>query len=437
MKAGSAELFDSFRKVVVPIFTLLILLKISFSSFDTTTYSLLRNLESSINGSLPLDQPERKNIIQPVSPGITTSTNNSEKVGIKQQTCNIFVGKWVSNPKGPYYTNETNCVIDDRQNCMKFGRPDRDFLHWRWKPDDCELPLFDAGQFLEIVRGKTLAFVGDSLERNQMQSLVCLLASAAIPVDISETTDTRYRRWLYKDYNFTIMALWSPQLIKSNLSNPNGDPYYGVMNLYLDKADDVWASQVDKLDIVIISGGQWFFRPFLFYENYQLIGCHKCNEKNVTQHTHYYGYRMAFRTAFKTLLSHKKLKGRLVMLRPFSPAHFENGEWNTGGNCNRTRPFKNQEMKLDGYELKMYMTQLEEFKAAEREGRKKGVKFRLLDTTEAMVMRPDGHPNHYGHWPHEKKLPDCVHWCMPGPVDTWNELLLATLKMEGDGFIQT
>lgn len=175
MKGGVAEFFDSFRKVVLPIATLLLLLKITFSSFDTTTDSLLRKRESSLNGSVPLDQPE-----QLVSPGITTSTNYSAKTGMNQQTCNIFVGKWVPYPKGPYYSNETNCVIDDRQNCMKFGRPDSDFIHWRWKPNDCELPLFDATQFLQLVRGKTLAFVGDSLARNQMQSLVCLLAIVSI-----------------------------------------------------------------------------------------------------------------------------------------------------------------------------------------------------------------------------------------------------------------
>ncbi|WMV17257.1 hypothetical protein MTR67_010642 [Solanum verrucosum] len=285
MKSGPAELFKSFRKIVLPILTLLLLLKITFSSFDTNTYSLLQNIES-----LPINH---KAITQLLSPGIT---NNSEKTGEKQQLCNIFVGKWVPNPKGPYYTNETNCVIDDRQNCMKYGRPDSDFLHWRWKPNDCELPLFDANQFLEIVRGKTLAFVGDSVARNQMQSLVCLLSSA----------------------------------------------------------DDAWASQVDKADIVIISGGQWFFRPFLYYENDQLIGYYLCNDKNVTKQSHFYGYRMAFRTAFKTFLNLKKLKGRLVMLRPYSPSHFENGEWNNGGNCNRTRPFKKEEMKLDGYEEDVY-----------------------------------------------------------------------------------
>jgi len=63
---------------------------------------------------------------------------------------------------------------------MKYGRPNMDFLKWRWKPDRCELPLFDPNQFLELMRGKTLAFVGDSLARNQMQSLMCLLSQVSL-----------------------------------------------------------------------------------------------------------------------------------------------------------------------------------------------------------------------------------------------------------------
>lgn len=54
-----------------------------------------------------------------------------------------------------------------------------EFLKWRWKPDGCELPLFDPVAFLEIVRGKSIAFVGDSLARNQMQSLICLLSKVS------------------------------------------------------------------------------------------------------------------------------------------------------------------------------------------------------------------------------------------------------------------
>lgn len=101
-------------------------------------------------------------------------------IGFKKE-CDISIGKWVPFTKGPYYTNATCSLIIDQQNCIKFGRPDTEFMKWRWKPDECELPLFDAVQFLELVRGKSLTFVGDSVGRNQMESLLCLLASVSAP----------------------------------------------------------------------------------------------------------------------------------------------------------------------------------------------------------------------------------------------------------------
>jgi hypothetical protein len=35
-----------------------------------------------------------------------------------------------------------------------------------------------------------------------------------------------------------------------------------------------------------------------------------------------------------------------------------------------------------------------------------------------------------------KKSQDCVHWCLPGVPDTWNELLYALLFKEGWGLGQ-
>ena len=113
----------------------------------------------------------------------TTSSNNSSNniTGSFDQsdvstTCNIFSGEWIPNNDAPYYTNETCGVIHEYQNCMKHGRPDTGYLKWRWKPDGCELPVFDPAEFLELVRDKSLAFVGDSVARNHMQSLICLLS---------------------------------------------------------------------------------------------------------------------------------------------------------------------------------------------------------------------------------------------------------------------
>ncbi|XP_061342694.1 protein trichome birefringence-like 19 [Gastrolobium bilobum] len=348
--------------------------------------------------------------------------------------CNIFSGNWVPYPKGPYYDNGTCPFISDKQNCFIHGRPDRDFLKWRWKPHECELPLFDASLFLKLVRGKSMAFVGDSVGRNQMESLLCLLNSVTHPEDITarytSKADIYFKWWLYADYNFTLTLLWSPFLVNSTKTYLNDSSFYNSENLYLDEADKAWTSQIENFDYVIFSGGQWFFRPLTFYENGEVVGCQKC--PNMTE-LDFYGYRNAFRTALRTIGNLKGFKG-LTFLVTHSPNHFENGVWNKGGGCNRTQPVTSMEekTKVHPYGLeKLHEIQKEEFTEAEKEARKKGLHFGLIDITDAMLMRPDGHPHKYGHSLDKNvSVNDCVHWCMPGPIDTWNEFLLYMMKTE-------
>ncbi|KAL6994052.1 hypothetical protein U1Q18_012158 [Sarracenia purpurea var. burkii] len=413
---------NSPKKAILLILTIVILTTIPLylheNSSELNFKGGLVPLNPKINQSLPLRFPG----------GITTKNPTSIPL---EPICNIFNGTWVEYPGGAYYTNTSECEIDDRENCMKFGRPDTEFLKWRWKPNECELPIFHAAQFLELVRGKFMAFVGDSVGRNQMQSLMCLLASVARPVDLSRAQNKSFRHWLYVKYNFTLATFWSTHLVRAYDADPNGFSYMSLMNLHLDEVDEAWSTKIENFDYVIVSVGPWFFRPMVFYEKGQVVGCHECHKNNVTELSRGFGYRMAFRTTFRTLLSLPNYKG-ITFLRTISPPHFENGEWNTGGTCGRTRPFKKEEKKLDGYTMELYLAQVEEFWAAKREGRRRGLKFRLLDTTEAMVLRPDGHPGHYGHGTDEKvTIPDCVHWCLPGPIDAWNEFLLQMLKMEG------
>ncbi|GMN27079.1 hypothetical protein TIFTF001_046107, partial [Ficus carica] len=313
--------------------------------------------------------------------------------------CDIFRGEWVYDPNRlPFYTNFTCPEIFDQQNCMKFGRPDSDFLKWRWKPAGCELPPFDALRFLELVNGKSMAFVGDSVARNQMQSLLCLLATVEYPADVSQTTSARFKRWLYTTHNFTLASFWSPYLIKSTeTTKPNGTTK-SLTNLYLDEAHTNWTSQIEAFDFVIISAGRWFFGPKMFYEKGHVVGCHFCMRKDTKNLTMFYGYKRAFRTAFEALLGLESFKGE-VILRTLSPAHFENGEWNKGGECKRTEPVSRAEMKVNWGDWEMYKSQIEVVRGVEREGKKRGLKIRVLDVTEAMAVRPDGHPNHFGHWP--------------------------------------
>ncbi|KAK7266715.1 hypothetical protein RIF29_19366 [Crotalaria pallida] len=377
---------------------------------------------------LPLSLMRNSNESSPTISTINNSLENSTEV----KQCNIFTGKWVPYPEGPYYSNDTCHWIINEENCMKFGRPDREFLHWRWKPDECELPLFNATQFLQLVKGKKMVFVGDSVGKNQMQSLLCLLSQVSEPEDISlkYTSDVTYfKRYYYADHNFTLANLWSPYFVKASDADPNGHTFDSIMRIYLDEADEAWASEVEDFDIVMISAGHWFFRPLLYYENGQLVGCNKCGKENVTDLSYLYGYKKAFRTAFQTLIDLKRFKG-VTYFRTFSPAHFENGDWNKGGNCVRTKPYTKEEMKLDEFVLEVYLTAVEEFKAIEKEATQRGLQFSMLNTTEIMLLRPDGHPNNFGHARDEnKKYNDCVHWCLPGPVDTWNEFLLYMLEL--------
>ncbi|KAJ1393960.1 PMR5 N-terminal domain [Sesbania bispinosa] len=349
------------------------------------------------------------------------------------QSCNIFSGKWIPYPEQPYYNNETCPFIIPQLNCFASGRPDSGFLKYRWKPHDCDLPLFDATQFMKLVQGKSLAFVGDSMGRNQMQSLLCLINNVAHLEDITgryTSKDDQYFKWWFSaDYNFTIAALWSPYLVKSIDADPNGFSFSSVMNLYLDEADEAWARRIQNFDYVIISAGQWFYRPLKFYENGQVVGCQKCHDMS---ELNFYGYKKAFRTAFRTIINLKGFQG-LTFLVTQSPKHFENGDYDNGGACDRTKPFTLEERQVyqHGDLLQaLYRIQIEEFMTAKKEAKKNGLHFGLIDITDAMAMRPDAHPNRYGRMVNKNvRVNDCAHWCVPGPVDTWNEFLLSVMKL--------
>ncbi|KAL1557001.1 protein trichome birefringence-like 19 [Salvia divinorum] len=340
---------------------------------------------------------------------------------MNQVGCDIFTGEWVPDPDAPYYTNKTCWAIHEHQNCMKYGRPDSDFIKWKWKPDDCDLPAFNPFHFLHLLRDKSMAFVGDSVGRNQMQSMICLLSKVEYPIDDSPTSDEQFKRWKYANYNFTLEYFRSPFLVRSEERDSDGPTHTGLFNLYLDEFDESWTSHIDSVDYLVLNTGHWFTRPAVYYENRRVVGCHFCQLPNTADLHIAYAYRRAFRTAFGAVNSRRSFGG-VTFLRTFAPSHFEGGLWNEGGDCVRRRPFRSNETILEGVNLDLYMIELEEFRAAEKEGKKR---WRLIDTTQAMLLRPDGHPSKYGHWPNQNVTlyNDCVHWCLPGPIDNWAQML--------------
>nr|POF00362.1 protein altered xyloglucan 4-like [Quercus suber] len=108
---------------------------------------------------------------------------DQDKPHKKKEHCDLSKGHWIREPRGSYfYTNSSCATIPNSKNCFKQGRMDKDFLNWRWKPDQCELPRFDAKFFLQIVQGKIMAFIGDSVARNHIESLLCLLSQVSLQI---------------------------------------------------------------------------------------------------------------------------------------------------------------------------------------------------------------------------------------------------------------
>lgn len=62
------------------------------------------------------------------------------------------------------------------------------------------------------------------------------------------------------------------------------------------------------------------------------------------------------------------------------------------------------------------------------------LRIEAVDVTKLSLLRPDGHPGPYLYpFPFANGIPDrvqndCVHWCLPGPIDTWNGILLDIIK---------
>ncbi|XP_066374810.1 xyloglucan O-acetyltransferase 2-like [Miscanthus floridulus] len=358
-----------------------------------------------------------------------------------ERSCNYAVGNWVWAPGHARRYNATECNAKESHDCIRNGRPDTGYLDWRWQPaGGCPLPAFDAAAFLSAVRGKHVAFVGDSMARNQAQSLICLL-SAAFPYRLLYR-DTgpgprkhNFWRYAFPDYDVRVSFYWYPFLVRA--TGKAEDERVPYNHVHLDQPGDRWAADADTIDVAVLGAAHWLLNGAIYYNGSVVIGAHNAPaEMNYTGIGYAWPLRVAYRAAVERLMSTAGGRARTVVLATFSPSHFEGKSTKDPTACAKTEPYKEGESDMEWLYREVRDVVYDEANAARaRSGNDSATRIEVLDVSKLASMRPDGHPGLYMH-DHpfangkttEGMYSDCLHFCLPGPVDTFNEILLQILR---------
>ncbi|MBA0571454.1 hypothetical protein Golob_005028 [Gossypium lobatum] len=346
-----------------------------------------------------------------------------------EEGCDIFSGKWVKDELTRPHYDESECpYIQPQLTCRAHGRPDTEYQKWRWQPHGCDIPRFNATLMLESLRGKRMMFVGDSLNRGQYVSMVCLL-HRLIPEDkksMETYNNDALTVFRVKDYNATIEFYWAPFLLESNSDN-------AVVHRISDRI--VRKGSMNKhgrhwkgVDILV-------FNTYLWWVTGQdmkiLKGSFKDVEKEIMQMSTEDAYRMAMKSLLRWVTRNLDRERTRVFFTSMSPTHSK-GDW--GGeaskNCyNQTTPIADSNYWGSDSRKSIMKVIGEEFSKSE-------FPVTFLNITQLSSYRKDAHTSIYKkQWnpltteqlANPASYADCIHWCLPGLQDTWNELLFAKL----------
>ncbi|XP_048141729.1 protein trichome berefringence-like 7 isoform X2 [Rhodamnia argentea] len=340
----------------------------------------------------------------------TFNGDTSSQSNVSMSLCDVSDGGWIQDDSYPLY-NASECPFAEQGfNCLGNGRTDDQYLKWRWKPKNCDVPKFDVHAVLEWLRNRRLVFVGDSMSRSQWESLICLLMTGVedkkTVYELNGSKITKRIRFLgvrFSSFNFTVEFFRSVFLVQHGWM-PRYAPRRVRSTLKLDKLDDISSHWVDT-DVLIFNTGQWWVPGKLFE-----TGCYFQVGSSLKLGMSIPG---AFRVALDTWASWVERtidrKRTSVFFRTFEPSHWSDQR---SRSCNVTQYPILEASRRDQHVFA---------DIAEEVVKNMSFPITLLRITSLSAFRIDAH---VGNWSDNPSLPDCSHWCLPGLPDMWNEILL-------------
>ncbi|OMO58416.1 hypothetical protein COLO4_34662 [Corchorus olitorius] len=236
-------------------------------------------------------------------------------------SCDIFDGNWVLDDSDPVYRPGSCPYVDDSFNCFKNGRVNFSYVKYRWKPFGCQIPRFNGRKMLEMLRGKRMVFVGDSLNRNMWESLLCSLRESLKDktriFEVSSRNELKnqgFHSFRFRDYKCSIEFIKSPFLVQElNFSDKTG-----IRRETL-RLDMIQGSKYKDADIIVFNTGHWWTHQKTNKGNhYFQEGSHVYNRLEVKE-----AFTKAVTTWAQWVDSNIDRNRTRVFFRGYSASHFK------------------------------------------------------------------------------------------------------------------